>query len=125
MLNVKGAKMVYVMSRSMANRILQRRETLGLSQAYLARHIGVTPGAVSQWENQTVKDIKLEHFFRLARLLHCRPYWLATGEGPIEPSTDNGYPMQSPLDPQLAEWVELGRNLTPEERQAAILLLKR
>ncbi len=42
----------------------------------------ISPSAVNQWEHGFTKNIKLEHFFTLARLLGQDPQWLATGKMP-------------------------------------------
>lgn len=48
------------------------RITKGISQQALAEMVGVTQGAVSQWENGTVKP-RYDVLFRLAEALGCNP----------------------------------------------------
>ena len=51
-----------------AARIRERREALGLSQADLARSVGVERQQVSQWEKGASKPSE-DHFFEVARTL--------------------------------------------------------
>ena len=55
------------------------RKQAGLSQADVAKALRISASAVNQWESGFSKNIKLEHFFALARLLRQDPQWLATG----------------------------------------------
>ena len=63
----------------LAERIRSAREEAGLSQAEVAKSLRVSASAVNQWEQGLSKNIKLDHFFALARLLRQDPQWLATG----------------------------------------------
>lgn len=65
--------------KDMAQRVKETRKSKGLSQQQLADAIGVTKGAVSQWENGSTANIKLDLFFRLADTLDVDPRWLALG----------------------------------------------
>lgn len=67
----------------LGNRIKKARG--GLSQDAVAKAVGVTRAAVSQWENGSTKDLKLSNIFKLARVLKKNAEWLGTGEGPEEP----------------------------------------
>lgn len=67
----------------LGNRIKKARGKL--SQEAVAKAVGVSRAAVSQWENGSTKDLKLTNFFELARLLKKNPEWLATGHGQEEP----------------------------------------
>lgn len=50
------------------NKIAALRKAKGYTQAYVAKALGVTPAAVSKWENSTAKP-RVEMLFRLAELL--------------------------------------------------------
>ena len=63
----------------LTERIRSSREQAGLSQAEVAKSLRVSASAVNQWEQGLSKNIKLDHFFALARLLRQDPQWLATG----------------------------------------------
>lgn len=64
---------------TLTERIRDAREQAGLSQADVAKALRISASAVNQWETGFSKNIKLEHFFALARLLQQDPQWLATG----------------------------------------------
>ena len=52
------------------NKIAALRKAKGYTQAYVAKALGVTPAAVSKWENSTAKP-RVEMLFRLAELLEA------------------------------------------------------
>ena len=64
---------------TLANRIREAREKVGLSQAEVAKSLNISASAVNQWEQGLSKNIKLEHFFDLAALLQQDPQWLGAG----------------------------------------------
>ncbi len=64
----------------LAERIRAAREEAGLSQADVAKALHLSRSAVNQWEQGLSKNIRLSHFFTLARLLRQDPQWLATGQ---------------------------------------------
>jgi len=72
-------------------RIKRRREALGqvrgrkFSQGELAKMIGVTPGAVSQWESDMTRPAHDLHD-RLAQALDCPTEWLVSGSGDPPPN---------------------------------------
>lgn len=66
----------------MGERIRETREAAKLSQADVAKVIGVSRNSVSQWENGSTKQLVGMHLERLARLLNKTPEWLAEGKGP-------------------------------------------
>ncbi len=55
------------------------REQKGLTQADIANELGVTPAAVSKWENGSSKP-RVEVLFRLAEILGVRPEELMAGK---------------------------------------------
>jgi transcriptional regulator with XRE-family HTH domain len=65
---------------TLGERIRQQRLARGLSQEQLAQLVGVTKGAVSQWELGGTKNIKLITFQRLLDVLHTSPEYLLFGE---------------------------------------------
>ena len=64
----------------LTDRIRAAREEAGLSQADVAKALRLSRSAVNQWEQGLSKNIRLSHFFALARLLRQDPQWLATGQ---------------------------------------------
>jgi transcriptional regulator with XRE-family HTH domain len=68
----------------MGQRIRRLREAKRLSQGDLAKHCGVTRGAVSQWESDTTKNIKLQIFLKLLDALKVDFQYLIFGDGAPE-----------------------------------------
>ena len=63
------------MSEAVGARIRARRKELGLSQDSVAEAVGVTGGAVSQWELGLV-DVLGKNLVKLALVLDTTPEWL-------------------------------------------------
>ena len=61
------------------NFVCELREQKGLTQADVARELGVTPAAVSKWENGSSKP-RVEVLFRLAEILSVKPEELMAGK---------------------------------------------
>lgn len=61
------------------NFVCKLREAKGLTQADIANELGVTPAAVSKWENGSSKP-RVEVLFRLAEILGVRPEELMAGK---------------------------------------------
>jgi transcriptional regulator with XRE-family HTH domain len=53
----------------------------GMSVADIARKVGVTPSAVSQWKDGTIKSLKAESAAGLEDATGYRAAWLSTGKG--------------------------------------------
>lgn len=64
---------------SMGDRIRTLREAKRLSQDQLAKLVGVTKSAVSQWEDSSTANIKLEPFLTLVDVLGTDPHYLVFG----------------------------------------------
>src|SRR5690606_36659786 len=62
-------------------RIKKLRRDMNWTQDQMADAVGVSRGAISQWENDMVDYIKPQNLFKLARVTRCNPEWLFTGEG--------------------------------------------
>ncbi len=67
---------------TLTDRIRAARVEAGLSQTDVAKALRISASAVNQWEHGFTKNIKLDHFFALAKLLGQDPRWLATGKAP-------------------------------------------
>jgi HTH-type transcriptional regulator, cell division transcriptional repressor len=94
----------------MGDRISRRRSELGLTQAEIARKLGVVRQTVSLWENGHVRDIGGRHLRELARLLDVEPDWLLYGDGPRLAES-------APPDYAPDELAERVRQLTADERE--------
>jgi len=72
---------------TLAQRLRQRREQLGLSQHALARRTGVPQARISEFESGTKTGMTLDTAKRLARALGCSIDYLAgTWEDVAEPT---------------------------------------
>jgi transcriptional regulator with XRE-family HTH domain len=100
----------------LGRRIKQARERLELSQSDVARLAGMTPAAVSNYEqgiNKTVRSV-----IEFARALRVNPEWLANGIGPME---SKGGDAVSPATLELARRIE---RLTGPQRAVVLSLLE-
>lgn len=66
---------------TIGGRLRAAREEAGLNQSELARAVGVTRGAVSQWESGTVDNLRNQHLFAVCEAVGVNPKWLALGAG--------------------------------------------
>jgi transcriptional regulator with XRE-family HTH domain len=62
-------------------RIKWARERCGLSAAALARRLGLTRAAVSQWSSPKKQSFPSRHLQQLSEILGVRAEWLITGRG--------------------------------------------
>ncbi|MBR2342639.1 MAG: helix-turn-helix domain-containing protein [Clostridia bacterium] len=69
------------------NFVCRLREEKGLTQANIAQELGVTPAAVSKWENGSSKP-RVDILFRLAEILDVRPEELMAGHHITEEALD-------------------------------------
>jgi transcriptional regulator with XRE-family HTH domain len=67
---------------TIGDRIRQCRNARGMTQLELAEAVGVTKGAVSQWELGGTKNVKLSTFLRLVEVLHTTAEYLVSGQTP-------------------------------------------
>lgn len=75
-------KMVNFDPGGFGRRVRELREKLGISQAALAKAIGVGQQTVNNWESGAVK--KTSAIVEVARALSTTPEWLQRGEGQKE-----------------------------------------
>lgn len=79
---------------SISERITAAREAAGLSKSELARRLGRSPSAVTQWESGETKALRAESLIGIARETNVRAEWLETGRGSmhdtanVEPGPD-------------------------------------
>ncbi len=97
----------------------------------LAERVGVTKGAVSQWETGDTRNLRLEHLFKVADALEVNVRWLALGEGQQHKAAPGGLQLEiaeaeaiKRLRAALPDWRRYVLSLAmAEERQQEILLL--
>ncbi len=86
---------------SLGSRIRQQRLAKGLSQQDLAEKVGVTKGAVSQWELGRTLNIKLPPVIKLCEVLGVSLDYLVHGPSPrhLRGSASPGAAGENPSDP--------------------------
>lgn len=94
--------------------ILKRRKELGLTQADIAKTVGVSRVSVSLWEKGETTP-KGMYVTLLAKALKCNVNWLLTGQGSPDPEKQNSQEtsvVSVALKPQgafpLISWVQAG-----------------
>jgi len=85
------------------------------SQADLARFAHVKEPTVTGWVNGSIKSLKADTCLMVARYFGVNPYWLYYGEGK----------RKHPLPPEEQLWLEFGKTLTDEDKDAIYRLFKR
>lgn len=80
-------KLPYV-ATTLGERIKERRMELGVSQAELARQVGVKPQAVTQWESGATKSLRPENLLRTRDVLGTTVDWLVYGRDPQGPRAE-------------------------------------
>lgn len=70
-------------SAPLSIRIRHARRIAQMTQAELARQIGVGPSAVAQWELPDGTSPTVDHLIRIAALCGTAFEWLSTGRGAI------------------------------------------
>ena len=93
---------LYAFGMDMGHRIAIAREHAELTQADVARALGITRPAVSQWEAGKTKPSR-EKLRAFAKLTSTNPEWLETGEGPMEAPAREPEPRGSRKAVELAD----------------------
>jgi len=78
----------------LSTRIRQARLRAGMTQAALARRVGVKRSAATQWEHPSGTVPSMEHLIAVALATGVHLEWLATGRGPqatADDAEDAGY----------------------------------
>ena len=70
---------------TLSTRIRRARTLAVITQAGMARRLGVQRSAVTQWERQGGTTPSLSHLIQIAGETGVRFEWLATGRGPCKP----------------------------------------
>lgn len=66
---------------NLGERIAAARKSAGLSKSELARRLGRSPSAATQWESGETKALKAESLIGIAQATGVRAEWLETGRG--------------------------------------------
>lgn len=110
---------------SIGARIRAAREQLGLSQAQLARSLGITRSACSQWEASDGTAPRRERLAQIAQLLGVSYEWLATGRSGVESGVGEASPRYaSSLTAEQREMIELFDGLSHDSRRSLLDLLR-
>jgi phage repressor protein C with HTH and peptisase S24 domain len=71
---------------NLETRLRERLEKTGISQAELARTMGIDPPNITNWMKRG--SIPAKPLLEVSRILGCRPDWLLNGSLPMEPGTN-------------------------------------
>lgn len=104
---------------TLGKKIRALRDELGMSQAQLSAHGGLSQGYLSQLENDEVQNPSAAVIFRLARALHIDPRVLMKAAGYEEVASRSGYEEEYKVsvDPDLLCFLAK----IPREQQAHLL----
>lgn len=67
---------------NMGKRIQYARKQAGLNQTEFGKKVGVSKGAVSQWENDDIKNLRMINLFAIEDATGFNARWIALGQGP-------------------------------------------
>lgn len=111
--------MVEAAEMTLGKKIRALRDELGMSQAQLSAHGGLSQGYLSQLENDEVQNPSAAVIFRLARALHIDPRVLMKAAGYEEVASRSGYEEEYKVsvDPDLLRFLAQ----IPREQQAHLL----
>ena len=101
------------------SRIRQRRKLLKMTQAHLAKALGVSPTSVTDWE--TGKTRPWENLERLASALEVTTDWLLSGDPAKAPAEPGAAPVSSSatLPPEATDaFARIGRDLRARTARA-------
>lgn len=88
----------------------------------LAKYIGISESAISQWINGPTKTINSMHLLKVSSFLSVNPQWLASGEGtPSNNTKDDSSEYIATAEEQ--KWLRLIRKLNHDQRTALFLSL--
>lgn len=111
---------------ALPTRIRKARLASKLSQAELARRVGVKRSAVTQWEHPTGTSPSMHHLLQIAIETGAAIEWLATARGPMRSET--GEPATVLIedyaqDPAESEVLLRFRRLPAHKRRIALQIL--
>lgn len=103
---------------TVGGRIQAARLAKGLTQDQLAKRIGVSKGAISQWEANTIVELSARNILRLADELEVSLRWLLEYTDKLGHPVPMGQPVH--LEPDQSDLVETFKLLEPEFRDALL-----
>lgn len=113
---------------SMSARIRRARALASLTQAELARRIGVQRSAVTQWEREGGTTPSVSHLAQIASETAMCFEWLATGRGPSRPEVgifDSAVMVQDYARDELESRVLIGlRYMANRKKEAAAKIIE-
>ena len=102
------------------DRVAAAREAAGMTQATLARRLGVQPGTLRNWEND-MSEPRANRLSILAGLLNVSMMWLINGEGEGLDGTEVAGVLPGPAADLLSEMRGLRIELSQSAKQLARL----
>ena len=103
---------------TVGGRIRAARLAKGLTQEQLAKAVGVSKGAISQWEANTIERLNAPNLLRLASRLEVSARWLWEYEDELGHPIPMGQPHH--LEPDQADLVETFKLLEPKFQDALL-----
>lgn len=99
------------MSLPIGERLRQIRKAKGMTQAQLAKEIGVAQSTIAEIERGMSRSANAQNLLRIAAVLETNPEWLLTGKGS---------PDISAFTPTDSEITRIADSLTPQAKAAWI-----
>lgn len=104
---------------TLSERLKVAREKAGLTQAQLARALGISQPSVHDLESGRTKDFRGSTLLKLAKVLRQSPQWLANGEGELLP-----VPPLEVKSPDEDELLTSYRKLSAVERKVVLRMVR-
>lgn len=100
----------------MGNYLSERRKEIGLTQREVAEAVGVAEATVSRWESGEIANMRRDKISALAKVLHCSPDFVMTGERSDVPAIPPGFePLPKMVKRPLVGSIACGEPITAEE----------
>lgn len=100
----------------MGNYLSERRKEIGLTQREVAEAVGVAEATVSRWESGEIANMRRDKISALAKVLHCSPDFVMTGEHSSARAVPPGFePLPKRVKRPLVGNIACGEPITAEE----------
>jgi len=100
----------------LGNYLSERRKEIGLTQREVAEAVGVAEATVSRWESGEIANMRRDKISALAKVLHCSPDFVMTGERSDVPAIPPGFePLPKMVKRPLVGSIACGEPITAEE----------